>query len=96
MARVACVLHCAWSSLLEAASRREEHPVETASLRLLIHKTGVGAIIGRAGATIKVGRDETIRTERTLMANAAGLSAGMQANAAYIDRERDRERLTCP
>lgn len=58
------VLRCCTGSLLEAASRREEHPVETASLRLLIHKTGVGAIIGRAGATIKVKCNHVAQSQR--------------------------------
>jgi polyribonucleotide nucleotidyltransferase len=52
-----CPLLCC--SLIDTASRREERPVETAQLRLLVHKSAVGAIIGKAGQTIKDIQAET-------------------------------------
>jgi len=45
--------------LIDAARRREERPIDTAEMRILVHKSSVGAIIGRGGSTIKEMQAET-------------------------------------
>ena len=65
----------------DASSRREDHPVESAALRLLVHKTGVGAIIGKMGATIKEIQAET--GARVQVSNETLLHAAMLAIALF-------------
>lgn len=54
-----CISVCVFS-LIDTASRREERPVETAQLRLLVHKSAVGAIIGKGGEVNKHTPDHTM------------------------------------
>ena len=65
--------------------------MESAALRLLVHKTGVGAIIGKMGATIKEIQAETgarVQVSNETLPHAATLAIAIALFSSSLSQSK--------